>query len=224
MAKRSKNSSKKKKFELNDDYIWCSFCSKSRNEVRYLVSGPDVYICDECAQITIEMLTEKGIKFNLPTTQPIIDIDLLGFKPRFNKLSFEQKHNHCFYLSPFREPFNTIYKDHIVPVVTTEDFTVERADDIFGTQPIIEDIWEAINSSSIILADVSTRNPNVMYEIGMAHTIGKPVVIITQDIEDIPFDLKHYRCIVYEYTPRGCKELENKLAGTLRFSKGSKHK
>ncbi len=58
----------------------------------------------------------------------------------------------------------------------------------------------------------------------MAHTIGKPVVIITQDIEDIPFDLKHYRCIVNEYTPRGCKELENKLAGTLRFSKGSKHK
>ena len=59
-----------------------------------------------------------------------------------------------------------------------------------------------------------------MYEIGMAHTVGKPVVIITQSIEDVPFDLKQYRCIVYDYTPRGCQQLEEKIAGTLLFAKG----
>ena len=56
-----------------------------------------------------------------------------------------------------------------------------------------------------------------MYEIGMAHTVGRPVVIITQSVDDVPFDLKHYRCIIYEHTPRGCKALEDKLEGTLRF-------
>jgi len=74
-------------------------------------------------------------------------------------------------------------------------------------------------SSEFILADVTGKNPNVMYEIGMAHTIGKPVIIITQQIDDVPFDLRHYRCIVYEYTPRGCKDLERKISGTLRFLK-----
>ena len=63
------------------------------------------------------------------------------------------------------------------------------------------------------------RNPNVMYEIGMAHTVGKPVVMITQNREDVPFDLKHYRYIVYEYTPRGCQLLEEKLIGTVKFLK-----
>jgi hypothetical protein len=58
-----------------------------------------------------------------------------------------------------------------------------------------------------------------MYEIGMAHTVGKPVIIITQKIDDVPFDLKHHRCIIYEYTPRGCAKLEERLSATIRFLK-----
>lgn len=56
-----------------------------------------------------------------------------------------------------------------------------------------------------------------MYEIGIAHTVGKPVIIITQTMDDVPFDLKHYRCIVYSYTPRGILEFEERIAGTLSF-------
>ena len=95
----------------------------------------------------------------------------------------------------------------------------KRADEIFGTDPIIDDIWEAINSAALIVADVTGRNPNVMYEIGMAHTVGKPVLIVTQAIEDVPFDLRHYRCITYDYTPRGCSELEQRLRATITFLK-----
>lgn len=214
----------------------CSFCGKDRKEVHMLIAGPDAYICEACVDLCINMITDNAknnsanIAKYLPTISKIsetssnkdIDLSELGLAPRFNRLRFRKKQKHCFYLCPFVEPFNTIYADHIKPTIEGLGFTVERADEIFGTQPIIEDIWDGINSSEIVIADVTNRNPNVMYEIGMAHTVGKPVVIVTQNIEDVPFDLKHHRCILYSYTPKGCTVLEEKLSGTLSFVFGIK--
>jgi hypothetical protein len=50
---------------------------------------------------------------------------------------------------------------------------------------------------------------------GIAHTLGKPVVLITQREEDVPFDIRHIRFNKYEYTPRGMKELESFLKSML---------
>jgi hypothetical protein len=197
----------------------CSFCEKTQHEVRRLVEGHGAYICNECIDICDEILEDHGDRPKRSDRAPQVDLDALGIKPRFKKVKFTQRDNHCFYLGPFSNPFDDIYRDHVVKAVKSEGFTIERADEIFGTEPIIEDIWEAINSASLIVADVTGRNPNVMYEIGMAHTVGKPVVIITQNIDDVPFDLKHYRCIIYNYTPKGCDYLEGKLAATVRFLK-----
>ena len=98
--------------------------------------------------------------------------------------------------------------------------TVERSDEVFGTRPIMDDIWEGITSAELVLADVTGRNPNVMYEVGIAHTYGTPVCLVTQDVNDIPFDLRHFRFIVYSYTPRGCAELEKSLIGTVSALRG----
>jgi hypothetical protein len=102
-----------------------------------------------------------------------------------------------------------------MPVVQSQGFTIERVDEVYGTDPIIDDIWIGINSAAFVIADLTTRNGNVMYEVGLAHTVGKPVVMLTQAIDDVPFDLRHYRCILYEYTPKGMRALEEKLAKTL---------
>ena len=211
--------------------LYCSFCGKSQFEVVKLIAGPSVFICNECIDLCCEIILEEhpddpnllsSTKKILDHT-PINDIDLskIGVKPKFNKLKFNIKNRYVFHLCPFQDPFDSIYRDHIRPTANKMGFTIDRADEIYGTQPIIEDIWEAINCAEIIIADVTGRNPNVMYEIGMAHTIGKPVVIITQAIDDVPFDLRHQRCIVYSYTPPGCRDLENKIEGTLRFIGGS---
>lgn len=217
------------KGEANQDrLLYCSFCGKSQHEVKKLVAGPSVYICNECTDVCVEIIWEPG-GTTLPRTSALvqkggrmeIDLSELGVKPRFTKLKFARRDNHIFYLCPFSEPFDTIYADHIRSIVRSAGFTIERADEIFGTQPIIEDIWESINSAEIIIADVTGRNPNVMYEIGMAHTVGKPVIILTQNIDDVPFDLKHHRCLVYSHTPRGCLELEAKVSGTLTFLKNA---
>ncbi len=212
----------------SEQILYCSFCGKSQHEVLQLIAGPGVFICTECSEVCIDILCDEAPpvlarlreKYKIDAPKAEAELEALGIKPRFKKLRFERRVNHCFYLCPFSEPFNTIYSDHSRPAIEAAGFTVERADEIYGTEPIIEDIWEGINSSEIVVADVSGRNPNVMYEIGMAHTVGRPVLIITQDIDDVPFDLKHYRCIQYSHTPRGCNELEQKISGTLKFLKG----
>jgi ClpX C4-type zinc finger len=207
----------------NDKY-YCSFCGKSQDEVGQIIAGPDSHdICDECIDASVEIIYEAGS--SLPSVNKKLGreskdlIKILGIKPRFTKINIEKVENQCFYLCPFSEPFNAIYRDHVVPTIKKLGFPVKRADDVYSAQPIVEDIWEGICESEIILADVTGRNPNVMYEIGIAHTIGKPVIIITQTMDDVPFDLKHYRCIVYSYTPKGIKEFEERIAGTVKFLK-----
>ena len=195
----------------------CSFCGKAAAEVIKLIAGPGVNICESCVQVCGSILVREGVRLKIKGIATEVDLDALGVKPRFKKLRFQIRENHCFLAAPISEPFTTIYADHVKPVAEALRLKIERADELFGDQPIVEDIWEAINSSQIILADVTGRNPNVMYEIGIAHTVGRPVVIMTQSMDDVPFDLKHYRCIVYDYTPRGCLALEERLKATLQF-------
>ena len=122
----------------------------------------------------------------------------------------------AFVLSPFAEPFDTIYDDHLKPSVESiGGLRCLRADDIYDNRPIMEDIWKSINEARIIISDLTGKNPNVFYETGIAHTIGKEVILITQSMADVPFDLRHLRCIVYEYVPRGMTTFEQNLKNTV---------
>jgi hypothetical protein len=121
----------------------------------------------------------------------------------------------CFVLMPFVESLQPVYDDHIRPVVKKSGLRCERADEIRGTTAITWDIWERINRSRLLIADLTGQNANVFYELGLAHALGKDVVLLTQSMDFVPFDLKTIRCIVYEYTPRGTKDLEEKLLNTL---------
>ncbi|MEL7657806.1 MAG: hypothetical protein AAGU75_18080, partial [Bacillota bacterium] len=75
--------------------------------------------------------------------------------------------------------------------------------------------WRNINEARIIIADLIHRNPNVFYETGIAHTLGKDVILISQEQGDIPFDLRHIRTIFYKNTPRGAEEFSKKLIQTI---------
>jgi hypothetical protein len=112
---------------------------------------------------------------------------------------------------PFAEKFEPIYEDHIRRVVSDAGLSSQRADEIASTNLITWDIWERINKSRFVIADLTDRNPNVFYEVGLAHAISKEVILLTQNMGDIPFDLQSLRFIVYEYSPRGMVEFEKKL-------------
>ena len=90
-----------------------------------------------------------------------------------------------------------------------------RGDDFFTVNSVMQDVWSAICAARIVIAECTGRNPNVFYEIGMAHTIGKPIIFVTQNSEDVPFDIRHIRYIKYDYNPRGMKRFEATLKKTL---------
>ena len=121
----------------------------------------------------------------------------------------------CFVLMPFRDHLRPVYDDHIVNVCHELGLTVTRADQIFSTRPVIDDILEAVASARVIVADLTQGNPNVFYEVGVCHTLGKTVILITQE-DEVPFDLRHIRHIKYVYTPRGMRAMEESLKLTLQ--------
>lgn len=138
-------------------------------------------------------------------------------EPIFRTTQFKPELDLCFVLMPFKPQLAAVFSDHIRAVCNKLNFRCLRADDIFSNSSIIEDIWCYINSSRVLVADLTSKNTNVFYEIGIAHAIGKPVILITQNIEDIPFDLRHLRHIVYEFTPRGMEKFESDLYNTIQY-------
>jgi hypothetical protein len=119
-------------------------------------------------------------------------------------------------LMPFLPSLKDVYHEHIAAVAKRVGKTVGRADDFFNAHFVMADIWEGICGAQAIIADCTGRNANVFYEIGLAHAIGKPVIVISQNSDDIPFDLKYLRYIRYEYTPPGMRQFEETLFATLR--------
>jgi len=135
----------------------------------------------------------------------------------FKCADFTVDANLCFVLMPFEEPFNGIYEAIIKPAIEGPKvgMTCKRADDIYGTRAVMEDVWEYVNKAAVIVAELTGRNPNVFYELGLSHAVGTETILITQDASEIPFDLKHLRCIVYENNARGHKKLARDLIQTI---------
>lgn len=103
----------------------------------------------------------------------------------------------AFVLMPFAEEFSDVYRYLIAESLTSAGYDVMRADDILSQNNILSDIVSGIISSDLIIADLTGSNPNVYYELGIAHTLNKNVILLTQDISELPFDLRSYRVISY---------------------------
>lgn len=102
-----------------------------------------------------------------------------------------------FLIAPFEKPFDS-YFNTLRLALSERGHQLFRADDIFIPGIIINDIFRSINSADVIIADTTRLNANVFYELGIAHSHQKPVIIITQSIEELPFDIRHLRCIKYD--------------------------
>jgi len=104
----------------------------------------------------------------------------------------------CFVLMPFAPAFRPVYET--IKKVVEKDLKLicQRADDIYSDGIVIDEVWQSICRAQIIIADATGRNANVFYEMGMAHSINKHLIILTGDSpSDLPFDLRHRRVIPY---------------------------
>lgn len=104
----------------------------------------------------------------------------------------------CFIISEFGGYFDEYYKEVFRPAIEAAGLAPVRADSLFRSSDIVSDIWHFITTCRIALADLTGRNPNVFYELGLAHAATKPVLLLTQDIQDVPFDLRQLRIINYD--------------------------
>lgn len=119
-------------------------------------------------------------------------------------------------LMPFAG-FDSVYQS-IRSACTNVGLNCLRADDIWENFSIIQDIFSLIYRAKIVFVDFSYKNPNVMYETGIAHTLGKTVIPIAQSIQDIPSDMVHHRALIYHSNGEGLQYLERELAEKLRNS------
>lgn len=103
-----------------------------------------------------------------------------------------------FVLMPFSKEFDDIYQLGIKQSAVNAGAYAERVDEQIFTDNILQRIYNQIDKADIIVADMTGRSANVFYEVGYAHALGKDVILLTQDSDDIPFDLKHYPHIIYE--------------------------
>lgn len=106
----------------------------------------------------------------------------------------------------------------IQQVAQQNGMIAKRADNVWEHHEIIQDIVALIDEAAIIICDCTGRNANVFYEIGIAHALGKDIILITQSANDIPFDLSHHRYLPYLNNSEGMEKLKTDLStriGTL---------
>jgi hypothetical protein len=118
-------------------------------------------------------------------------------------------------MMPFDAAFNAVY-DNIKQAAENAGLRCRRADDIWENAAIIQDVVSLIDRSRVVICDCSGRNPNVFYEAGIAHTLGRDVILITQNEHDIPFDLRHLRYIRYHNNGEGRTALTQALQGRMQ--------
>jgi len=121
-----------------------------------------------------------------------------------------------FVLMPFNAKMEKLYTSHLKEMGNDLGLIIRRADEIFAPRPFMEKVWDGICAAELIVADCTEKNPNVFYEIGLAHTVGKKVVLITRSERDIPADIKHYDYIPYVYDPEGAEALISRLKAFIK--------
>ena len=117
-------------------------------------------------------------------------------------------------MMPFEGKFSGTYAA-IRNVCAKLGIECKRADDIWDNSILIQDVFDLIFTSQVVITDFTDRNPNVFYETGVAHTLGKLVNPLTQSVGDIPFDLRHHRALTYLPNAEGLLKLENDLEKKL---------
>ena len=118
--------------------------------------------------------------------------------------------DHIAVMMPFANEFNPVYRA-IKKACKAIHFTTRRVDKIYKPSKIMDDVFSTIVQSQLVICDLTDRNANVLYETGLAHALNCDVIMITQNMDDIPFDLRQFRVIKYLPNKEGLSKLAEDL-------------
>jgi hypothetical protein len=170
-----------------------------------------------------------GVSSHLEFLQELLKISITDYasgkqanikiEPSFGKPRSGDWPN-AFVIMPFQESLKPIFDEHILPVARSLDLTCKRGDEFFSDDSIMDEVWSAIYHSKVCIAECTGLNANVFYEMGIAHTLGRPCILIAQSLDGLPFDIRHRRIIVYETTPSGLRKFRDSLKKAIQDELG----
>lgn len=126
----------------------------------------------------------------------------------------------AFMVMPFSDDIvRQAYEHCVKDVFKRKEIEIRKADEIFTTNPVYDDIVQEIQNAQIIVVDISGKNTNVFYELGIAHTLKQTqTIILTHDeYKETPFDIAHFRIIHYDNTIEGSSRLREELNKTIDY-------
>jgi hypothetical protein len=128
----------------------------------------------------------------------------------------------CYVIMPFAESYAATYADAIRPALREveaargECWTCDRSDDSRLTGSITREIVTSLHTADLVVADLTGNNPNVFYELGVAHSAGRRTIMLAQDVAALPFDISSYRVIQYEASAEGLRKLRGLLVNSIQ--------
>ena len=162
-------------------------------------------------------LSVDGIKvLDYTLTQPLereqVGISAFGTSfVSFGPVEISFRQPAAFVVMQFTSPFDELFQEVIRPVCAEIGIEANRASDIYRPGVILQDIIQGLAESDVIIAEITPTNPNVFYELGYAHALHKPVIVLAERGTTLPFDVSGYRVIFYENAIRGKSGLEAEL-------------
>lgn len=173
----------------------------------------------EFIEIFEESMLSAGLVEHIGDRTRLIDIGRdPAVKPTKATTSKISDGSSCFVMQPFGGHLGGYYESIFKPAIEQAGLAPVRADaDIFGTGKIMDQVWRGIRNATVLVAELTSKNPNVFYELGLAHALEKPVVLVSSNTDDVPFDLQHIRVILYDQTdPFWGQKLIDKISDNVK--------
>lgn len=173
------------------------------------LQGIKEYLANKNSQVTVSEFISTAHSQETPKR-------LISFSPQvFDVPAKPVNEKLVAVMIPFKKEFEATF-EKIKKACEGVGLECLKANDFWQNSTFIQDIFELIFTSKIVVADFTDKNPNVFYEVGIAHTLGKTVIPISQAISDVPADLGHHRVLKYLANKEGYDELQNELTKRLK--------
>ena len=162
------------------------------------------------------------LRLDEPLTGSQIGLFVWGHNSvEFEDFAFATSRPQGFVVMDFSGQFDALYREVLLPVAEQAGLELRRADETKGPGFIIQDIVKDIAQATVIVAEITPPNPNVFYELGYAHALNKPTILLAKRTEKLPFDVAGYRCIFYDDTIAGKSSVEKEFHQHLEMILGN---
>ena len=150
--------------------------------------------------------------FDRPSTSGQVGLFAVGKNSvEFDGFTVKQRPGKVFVVMQFSEPYKQLYEEVIKPVAEAHELRAYHVGEVFGPGIVLKDIAQGIVEAEVVIAEITPANQNVFYELGYAHALMKPTILLAERGKQLPFDVSGYRVLFYDNTIAGKKHIEDGL-------------